>query len=548
MSSSDHLNIDKEKKRAIELFKQTEKMASVGGWEYDIGSGEMYYSDQVYRIHEIPIGEKIEINKAIDFYEDEAKVTIRKAVEGAMATGERYDLELPFITATGRKIFVRACGEGVIENGKVVRLVGAFQDITLTRLKEDFHNKRLKEVEYARELIQNQAKELELQKDRAEEAAKIKGQFLANISHEIRTPLHGVLGMTELLLETELKDEQLEFAKNIQSSATHLLTTIEDILQFSGIEAKKASLSLGSVNLQEFLEEIPLVFTRAIQERDIIYVEVFDPVLEYLNVDKSKLRQVLINILGNAFKFADKGGAIVHQARLVSETNDEVIVKFAVTDTGPGISPNELDKIFQPFYQVDNSSTREHGGTGLGLAISHELVRLMGGELKVKSRVDCGACFFFTLSFKKSDPVSLKLGDSEEITIDSFDGKATLPLNILVAEDMIVNQKIIALQLEKRGHRLTFANDGIQALDFYKNSQFDLILMDINMPKMSGDQVAASIRALELGTDKHIPIIACTAHLVPEDVSLYLKMGIDSYLSKPVKRADLIKAVEKIKD
>lgn len=516
---------DRDSERVIALFQQTELMTGVGGWGLDLESGELYWSDQVYRIHELPIGSKIDVASAIDYYDGEARILIANAVSELSTSGKPYDLELPFITAKGRKIMVRACGKPVYEAGRIVRILGAFQDITVEKERErgyqDLANK-------------------------AEEAAKAKGQFLANISHEIRTPLNGVLGMTELLLETDLKEDQLEFARNIQSSAAHLLTTIEDILQFSRIEANKTTLNMGLGKLREFLEEIPLVFSRAIQERNIVYVEAFDPILTSLNFDHSKLRQVLINILGNAFKFTENGGAIVHQARIDRETEDDVTIKFIVTDTGPGIKESEWERIFQPFYQVDNSSTREFDGTGLGLAISHELVGLMGGELKVKSRVDCGACFYFTLTLKKAETGQLDLEDEQVISSSLLRGKSLSPLNILVAEDVKVNQRILGILLERRGHRLTFADDGLEALDLYKKFDFDVILLDIQMPKLSGDQVAASIRQSEIGTHKHIPIVACTAHAMPGDSEIYLKMGMDAYLSKPVRGAELIQVVESV--
>ncbi|HWZ44651.1 MAG TPA: PAS domain S-box protein [Candidatus Saccharimonadales bacterium] len=381
-------------------------------------------------------------------------------------------------------------------------------------------------------------------KEAAETANKIKSEFLANMSHEIRTPLNGVFGMLELTGHTDLTAAQRELVDMAQSSASSLLTVINDIMDFSKIEAGELEFDLAEFDLREAV--VQAVSTVALYARnkglELSYTIAPD-VPKFFLGDPRRLKQVLINLLGNAVKFTEKG-AIALRVQVRKSNGPQVELQFSVSDSGIGIPPEKQTLIFEAFSQADNSTTRKFGGTGLGLAICSRIVRLMGGSIWVESEAGQGAIFHFTALLETvSHPEALpKMPDATDANQESHER-----FNILVAEDNLLNQKLAVKLLENLGHRVVVANDGQEALLKLEVEDFDLALMDIQMPQMDGLTATIAIRSQEQKTQAHLPIVALTAHAMKGDRERCLEVGMDGYISKPVNTNELKEIIARMR-
>ena len=412
------------------------------------------------------------------------------------------------------------------DTGDVSRWIGIGTDIT-----------RRREAQQA----------LEDARSSAENASRLKGEFLANMSHEIRTPMNAILGMTDLTLGTVLDPEQLEYMQTVKQSGESLLELLNDILDLSRIESGRMDIDAIPFHLPTLLDDVikPLRFVAKTKRVEVTTsVEISN---EWIVGDPLRVRQVLVNLVGNAIKFTTDGSVDVTVIESPDDTPGISRFDFAVRDTGVGIPESKLRHIFDAFTQADTSTTRQFGGTGLGLAISSELLQLMGGTIDVESEAGKGSCFRFSLRAANSEPQETESTDPTDAQIEDA-ARGTEPLRVLVVDDYPANRQLLAKILERHRHRVVTAQDGHEALIEFDREPPDVVLMDIQMPEMDGFQATAAIRARELETQTHVPIIAVTAHSMRGDREACLAAGMDAYLSKPVKAQEVLTLIDSLSD
>jgi PAS domain S-box-containing protein len=470
------------------LLIEAQSLAQAGSWEYDVLAGTLSWSRETYRIHEMTPDQAVDLDTALKFYAPEHQAVVRSAIERGLAEGAPFDLELEIVTAAKHRRWVRSVGRFDRVDGRTTRAYGIFQDIS--------DRKRWEHT-------------LLRAKDAAIDAARAKSEFLANMSHEIRTPLNAVIGMTGLMLETGLSAEQREFAETIRTASDGLLDLLNDILDFSKIESDKLELERQPFALRDCVEcAIDLVATRA-AEKGLELIVWVDPNLPAGIVgDATRLRQVLVNLTGNAVKFTKEGEVYVTVEELPPGEDRQPRMHITVRDTGIGIPPERMDRLFKLFSQVDSSTTRNYGGTGLGLAISRRLVELMDGHIWADSEPGRGSRFHVEIPYA---PVVPDGGGPDE-------AKPLHGRRVLIIDDHPTGRDVLRLHTAQWGADSLVLTSPLEALGLVaQGEQFDAIIVDQQMPGVDGMQFIRQLRSQANGFE--VPVIL----LVPTGVQPQLE-------------------------
>jgi len=487
-----------------ERLRQVAEIAGIGGWVVDLINNTVFWDETTRRIHEVPDDYVPNLEAGVNFYEGDAADRIGRAVQEAIDKRQPWDVVLPLITYNGRRIFVRASGRPLVVDGVVARLTGTFQDVTQS---------------------EEHAEQLERSRAAAESANEAKSRFLANMSHEIRTPLNGVLGMAQLLQRTDLDDRQNFYLQTLRDSGAALASLVDDVLDLARIEAGEVRLLDEPYDLNELISTSRSAVAAQAAEKNLPVTATLSPALPHsARGDAARLKQVLINLLGNAVKFTDAGRII-----LKAEPGRAGFMRVTVTDTGPGVPDAIKDRIFERFTQADTSSTRRQGGAGLGLAICSDLVALAGGRMGVADGPEGGACFW----------VEWPLGAGVAQAPSGAEA-SSCGVKVLVAEDNMVNALMLQEALSQSGYTVIHARNGREAVDMALTEHPDVILVDVHMPELNGLEAIEQIRE---HASAPAPFLVLTADVTAETREKIDQAKPHGAFNKPVDIDAVLKAV-----
>ena len=531
-------DITKQKQSELALESERQRLANVidgtdlGAWEWNIQTGSLCINKRWaeicgYSREEL---EPLDVELWRRLVQPDDLVEVLAALERhARGDSALYTAVFRMRHKAGHWVWVRASGRVIVRgsDGKPLMMYGTHADITREKVRED--------------AIREANTRLKVETERAEAANRAKGDFLANMSHEIRTPLNAIIGMTDLLEHDPGSPDSGEFLETIRTSGETLLELINDILDLSKIDAGQLKLEHEPFELRGCIEDSIATFAGAAKVRGLqISTEIASSVPARVTGDALRTRQILVNLLSNAVKFTEKGGIVL---RVFPGEAGGVV--FEVRDTGIGIKPEDHDKLFRNFSQVDASTSRRFGGTGLGLAITQRLVKLMGGTITVDSVSGEGSTFRVAIPFASTDAQSASASGASGQPIPLDAGfAARFPLRILSVEDNLVNQRVVAVMLKRLGYEVSLASNGREALDLFAKSPADLVFMDVQMPVMDGYEATKNLRALYHGAARPW-IVALTANAMHGEREVCLAAGMDDYIAKPVRHEQLAAALRR---
>lgn len=520
---SDRVIADRKIREQQKLLEMAENMAKLGHWKFNLETEGIYWSRQTSIIHGLdPDMYKPNLEEAILFYHQDDRSRVNTILQQAIERKEPFIFEARLIRPDGQERVIESYGYIEIdEHGLAISVFGTFHDVTERKL-----------VEIERKIyLENLQRAL----DEAEAATRIKSDFVANITHEIRTPLGAMIGAAELISKTTLTDKQERYVQLVREAGISLLDMVNDVLDFSKIEQGMMSVKAERVHILDLSRSVYDLFIKQAQDKNLSYDFLYSPEIpDYLYADPIKIRQVLNNLLSNAIKYTAQGRVLL-QLDCLKNTEEEITLRWTISDTGYGIPHDRQQYIFDKFFQIGDSRSHNHVGTGLGLNISRSLISLMGGDIGFSSTPEEGSAFWFSLDMSKEEIMTASRTEQYEIEAHQFSGQA------LVVDDVEFNRFIASELLINAGLRVDLAENGPEALSKCSQEKYDLIFLDLRMSGMDGYEVLSKILELDYYNQGKAVIIAYTAQGSQNDLPKFLEHGFDDLLVKPITEIAVLK-------